>query len=101
MYDKYRKASDNLFETSEPIATGDRTLSFSEKQDAIWVRVRVGTSGKSGYNFQTPTPVTLIIDGVTIKAQQHELLEIEAKEITADVGGSQKAWFQIIGLKNK
>ena len=100
-YPKYTKASGELFETAGPTQTGDRTLSFTEKQDAIWVNVLVGTNNKGSFNYANANPVTLIIDGVTIQAKQKRLLEVAAKEITVDVGIAHKVWFQIIGLKNK
>ena len=49
-YAKYTKTSDDCYEAAEPSSTGSRTLTFSEKQDAIWVRVGIGTNQKGNWN---------------------------------------------------
>tara|TARA_R100000152_G_C6782215_1_gene219086 strand:+ start:12179 stop:12487 length:309 start_codon:yes stop_codon:yes gene_type:complete len=100
-YEKYTKASDDCYEAAEPSSTGSRTLTFSEKQDAIWVRVGIATNQKGNWNWSYGGTNTFEIDGVTMEIENNRILEIEAKEIECVVGLAKKCWFQIIGLKKK
>jgi hypothetical protein len=102
-YAKYTKTSDDCYESTEPSSTGSRTLEFSEKQDAIWIRVLVGTDDRGNVTWDAGGTHTLEIDGITMEVQTGVLLEVEAKEIRYDVGTNASAlcWFQIIGLKKE
>jgi hypothetical protein len=100
MYNKYNSASGDCYESVEPSVTGDKTLTFTDTQDAVYVRGGVGSSNKGTLSWNYPAVVNIEVDGEAMVVKNNSILETEVTSIKLDVALTQIAWLQMIGLRN-
>ena len=105
MLSKYNSASGDCYEVTEPTVAGNRTLTFSEEQDGMWLSCQLGADNRGDLTWGDPPQQKMVVevDGIPMILNNHSLLEKKVTTLKLKINAGSVAthvWFRVVGVRN-